>query len=73
MHSEQVMNWQHDTTDQAYILISGDIRCRVWHTRGSWQAIVSQRGDATAAYNFPTAEDACTWCERLVAERKAGT
>ncbi len=67
------MNWQHDATDDAYMLSSDDIRCRVWRTRGSWQAIVSQRGDATAAYNFPTAEEACAWCERLVVEGRAGT
>jgi hypothetical protein len=39
---------------------------------GTWQAIVSYRGDATAAYNFATVEDACAWCERLMADRKAG-
>ena len=66
------MNWQHDTTDHAYTLITGDMRCRVWHTLGNWQAILSQRGDATAAYNFKTAEEAKTWCEKLVGERRAG-
>ncbi len=65
--------WTHDPTDDAYTLISGDIRCRVWRALGSWQAIVSQHGDATAAYNFLTVEEACAWCERLVTERRTGT
>ena len=65
-------SWQHDPTDDAYTLISDDVRCRVWRTLSTWQAIVSRRGDATAAYNFKTVQDACAWCERLMAERKAG-
>ena len=64
--------WVHDPADNAYTLIQGDIRCRVWHTRDSWNAILSHRGDATAAYSFNTAEEAQAWCERLVTERKAG-
>jgi len=66
------MEWQHDATDNAYTLISDDARCRVWQHMGKWQAIVSYRGDATAAYNFATAKDACAWCERIMVERKAG-
>ncbi len=66
------MSCEQVHTDHAYTLITGDIRCRVWRTLGNWQAILSQRGDATAAYNFKTAEEAKTWCEKLVAERRAG-
>ncbi len=51
---------------------AGCASARVWRTLGTWQAILSRRGDATAAYNFKTVEDACAWCERLMAERKAG-
>ena len=65
--------WTPDETGQVYTLISADIRCRVWRTGDAWNAILSQRGDATAAYNFTTVAEACAWCERLVAERQAGT
>ncbi len=65
--------WTPDETGQVYTLISADIRCRVWRTRDAWNAILSQRGDATAAYNFTTVAEACAWCERLVAERQADT
>ena len=63
-------DWNHDTTNDAYTLSSVDIRCRVWRMLGSWNAILSHRGDATAGYNFKTVEDACTWCEAQIAERK---
>jgi hypothetical protein len=65
-------HWQPDAAGDAYTLIAGDIRCRVWHTQGSWNAIVSQRGDATAAYKFETADEARRWCERLIVERRRG-
>ena len=59
--------WTHDAGDNAYTLHSGDNRCRVWYTSmGNWAAIISRRGDATAAYNFATAEAAQTWCEKQV-------
>jgi hypothetical protein len=63
-------DWQPDLTDDAYTLISGEIRCRVWRMRGSWNAVVSQRGDATAAYDFETAEAAQAWCEAIMGERQ---
>jgi hypothetical protein len=62
--------WQPDPADDAYTLIHGEIRCRVWRTQDTWSALVSQRGDATAAYNFTTAAAAQAWCERLVRERQ---
>jgi hypothetical protein len=61
--------WALDPAGEAYTLIAGDIRCRVWRTLGTWNAIVSQRGDATAAYKFDTAEAAQAWCEQQVAGR----
>jgi hypothetical protein len=63
-------HWQPDPAGEAYTLISGDIRCRIWRTMGTWNAIVSQRGDATAAYKFETADAARRWCEKLIEERK---
>ena len=42
--------WAHEPADNAYPLISGDVRCRVWHMLGSWQPIVSHRGAATTGY-----------------------
>jgi hypothetical protein len=68
-------HWQPDPAGEAYTLISGDIRCRVWRrpegTRGSWNAIVSQRADATAAYKFETADAAQAWCEAIMGERRS--
>jgi hypothetical protein len=63
--------WQPDPAGEAYTLISGDIRCRVWHMLGTWNAIVNQRGDATAAYAFETAEAAQAWCETIMGERRS--
>ncbi len=63
------MDWKHDASNDAYTLSSGDVRCRVWRTLGSWQAIVSHRGDATTGSNFATVVAACAWCEQRVAER----
>ncbi len=61
--------WTHG--DDAYTLISGDIRCRVWRTTlGNWGAAISRRGVATAAYNFETPEAAKTWCEHQVAQAR---
>jgi hypothetical protein len=72
--SATLPHWEPDPAGEAYTLIAGDIRCRIWRGRplglGSWNAIVSQRGDATAAYKFETAEAARLWCERLIAERQ---
>jgi hypothetical protein len=62
--------WEPDPGREAYTLIAGDIRCRVWRTMGTWDAIVSQRGDATAAYKFETADAARAWCEKLLEERQ---
>ena len=66
------MDWQDDPTEQAVTLIQGDVRCRVWRTTaGTWSALISVHGDATAAYSFPTREAAQAWCEQqLMAHRK---
>ena len=65
------MEWVHDPADQAATLIAGDARCRVWYTptAARWAALISVRGDATAAYSFPTPEEAKAWCEAQLAER----
>jgi hypothetical protein len=65
------VKWNHDASNAAYTLASGDIRCRVWRMLGAWQAIVSCRGEATTGYNFPTVEAACAWCEAQIAKQKA--
>ncbi len=66
------MEWVHDPADQAATLIQGDTRCRVWYTptTESWAALISVQGDATAAYSFPTPEEAKAWCEAQLAERR---
>ena len=64
--------WKSEPAGWAYTLSSGDAHCRVWRTGESWSAIVSIRGDATAAYSFTTAEAAKAWCEQLIAKRTAG-
>ena len=60
--------WQHD--GHAYTLVSGDFRCRVWRSMGTWQAIVSRRGDEAVAYQFDTLDEAKAWCEKLLTERR---
>ena len=63
--------WQHDPVDNAYTLIQGEVRCRVWpSTIGGWAAVVSRRGIATASYNFGTPAEARTWCEQQVAAQR---
>ena len=65
------MEWMHDPAEQAATLIQGELRCRVWRTAGgTWAALISVRGDATAAYSFATREAAQEWCEAQVAERR---
>ena len=65
------MTWHDDPTDQAATLIAGDIRCRVWQTAGgTWSALISVRGDATAAYSFPARAEAQAWCEAQLAARR---
>ena len=67
----QAMEWVHDPTDQAATLIAGDACCRVWQTAGgTWAALISVRGDATAAYSFPSREEAQAWCEAQLAARR---
>ncbi len=62
------MAWTHNPADNAYTLMRGDIRCRVWQTTlGNWGAAINRRGVATAAYNFETADEAKTWCETPLA------
>ena len=64
------MHWQDDPTDHAATLIQGEARCRVWYTltAASWAALISVRGDATAAYSFATREAAQAWCETQALE-----
>jgi hypothetical protein len=65
------MEWVQDPVDQAATLIQGAMRCRVWRTAGgTWAALISVRGEATAAYSFPTQEQAQAWCEAQLAERQ---
>ena len=65
------MEWVYDLADHAATLIQGNLRCRVWRTAGgTWAALISVRGDATAAYSFATREAAQAWCEAQVAERR---
>ncbi len=63
------IEWLYDAADQAYILIDGACRSRVWKTTtGLWAAVVSCRGDSATAYDFPLPGDAQAWCEARVAE-----
>jgi hypothetical protein len=65
------MEWVQDPADHAATLIAGEVRARVWQTAsGTWAALISVRGDATAAYSFATREAAQAWCEAQVAERR---
>jgi hypothetical protein len=68
--------WEPDPASDGDTLIRGDIRCRVWRGRplgrGTWSAIVSQRGDATAAYQFETVDAAQAWWAGSSAARRAG-
>ncbi len=55
--------WTHDPADNAYTLLTGDDRCRVWFTSlDTWAAAFIYRGTS----NFKTAEDAKVWCEQQV-------
>ena len=66
-----MMDWHEDAADQAATLIQGDVRCRVWRTTAAtWAALISVHGDATAAYSFPTRQEAQAWCEAQLAERR---
>ncbi len=68
------MDWQYDPEGEAYTLIQGDVRCRVWHTTlGNWATVIAHRGMSTAAYNFPTPEAAQAWCAARMAELARGT
>ena len=65
------MTWHDDPTDQAATLIVGETRCRVWRTTtNTWAALISVRGDATAAYSFATRQAVQAWCEAHLAERR---
>ena len=65
------MEWVPDPADQAATLIQGDAHCRVWYTptAASWAALISVHGDATAAYSFPSRQEAQACCEAQLAER----
>ena len=61
------MEWQPDPEGDAYTLIQGEVRCRVWHTTlGNWAAVFVHHGISTAAYNFATPDDAKIWCVDLL-------
>ncbi len=61
--------WTHDTPDNAYTLISGEFRCRVWFTSlNTWAAAHMYHGTSSASYSFTTVEDAQAWCEQQVAK-----
>ncbi len=61
------MRWTHDADDNAYTLISGNVRCRVWYTLlDTWAAACMHHGTSSAAYSFTTAEEAKAWCEQQV-------
>ena len=65
------MEWVHDPAEPAATLIHGDWRCRVWQTAaGTWAALISVHGDATAAYSFATRAAAQAWCEAQLAARR---
>ena len=65
----QDMEWVQDPADHAATLIHGEVRCRVWWAaNGTWAALISVRGDATAAYSFATREAAQAWCETQALE-----
>ena len=68
------IEWLYDAADQAYILIDGPCRCRVWKTPTDvWAAVISCHGDATTAYDFPTSEEAQTWCAARVTALRGST
>ena len=66
------MEWVQEPAADAATLIQGDARCQVWYTptAASSAALISVHGDATAAYNFASAEEAQAWCEAQLAERR---
>ncbi len=65
--------WTEEPGGEAYTLVSGNIRGRVWRRFGTWEAIVWQHGGFHSAGDFTTAEEAKAWCEERIAERSAGT
>ncbi len=60
--------WTHDPADNAYTLISGSHRCRVWFTSlDTWAAAFFMHHDLSrAVYGFATANEAKAWCEQQV-------
>ena len=64
--------WHYDPTENTYTLIVGESRCRVWYatTLGTWGAVISRRGVATASYSFATPEHAQHWCEQQIAAQR---
>ena len=59
--------WTHDTGDNAYTLLTGDSRCRVWFTSlDTWAAACMHHGTSRAVYGFKTTEEAKAWCEQQV-------
>ena len=68
------MEWVHDPADHAATLIVEPYRCRVWYTTlGNWAAVIRYHGIATAAYNFPSLEEAQAWCAAQVRAGGHGT
>ena len=66
--------WLYDTADQAYILIDGPCRCRVWKTTPDvWATVIRCHGNATTADAFPTADKTKTWRQARGGALRAGT
>jgi hypothetical protein len=62
--------WTHDAGDNAYTLISDNVRCRVWYTSlDTWAAAFFMHyGTSRAVYGFNTIEEAKAWCEQQAAK-----
>ena len=65
---------RYDSANQAYSLIDGPGRCRMWKTATAvWAAVIRCHGDATTAYDVPTPDKAKTWCEARLAALRTNT
>ena len=61
------MEWTQEG-GQIFTLIADDYRCKMWSVElgGTWAAMFSQGGMATASYSFTTPTEAQAWCEQQV-------
>ena len=66
------ITWTHDATDDAYLLITEDMYCRVWRMLGP-PAKRRRGGAATSGYPVETVANAGAWGGQCRAERKVGT